>query len=661
MGRNRQGLLFPWIVSVTFRTIVLSWICTISSIDLVSAEFFVAPNGTGTGDGSFNDPWDLQTALNQPAIVTPGDVIWLRGGVYHRNNEVTKFTSNLSGAPAQPITVRQFPGERATIDGRIFQSNGGWVNYWGFEIMNSYSNRVTSESGPFPTAFQQLTADGRTEDLAAPGFDIRAPHIKLINLAIHDSIGGGISVWTNAIEPELYGNLIYHNGWQGCDRGHGHGLYIQSLEPSTAKVSDCLFFANLAYGIHATSDGPLVDNVVLEKNAVFFNGVLARRHQGNLLVGPFLGPARNPVLTKNFIYDRFGTSSDVNLGYSGGMSNAVVQENYFQTSVRFSENNEGLNLTNNTFLSNTLSLMRSNFPDNLYLNMMRPANNVVQVLTNKYDSGRAHVIVYNWENAETVAIDASSFLLQNLPFEVRNAQDYFGAPVLRGIFNGGFIELPMNNLPVSKPLAMNCPVSTGPEFNVFIIQPYVESINLNEAPVISAISDQTISQNYSSETISFEIQDTETSAEYLNLSVHCSNPTLVSNKNIQISGTGSNRLLTIVPQQNATGTANITLTVSDGFLNSSSSFNIAVIPGEPPPTTNQLRATLSIALLQTDISIRLNGVANADYSVQASTNLINWTFIGTISTDCAGLGFFSDAGLLDRNQRFFRARRTGQQ
>ena len=79
---------------------------------LLSNQFYVAPDGTPSGDGSINKPWNLQTALSQPAAVKPGDVIWVRGGTY-----VGNFQSSLSGTANSPIVVREFSGERATLDG----------------------------------------------------------------------------------------------------------------------------------------------------------------------------------------------------------------------------------------------------------------------------------------------------------------------------------------------------------------------------------------------------------------------------------------------------------------------------------------------------------------------------------------------------------------
>ena len=78
------------------------------------AEFFVSPTGTPQRDGSKQWPWDLQTALNQSTSIIPGDIIYLRGGVYNG-----QYSSKLSGSPGNPITVRSYPGEWAKLDGYV--------------------------------------------------------------------------------------------------------------------------------------------------------------------------------------------------------------------------------------------------------------------------------------------------------------------------------------------------------------------------------------------------------------------------------------------------------------------------------------------------------------------------------------------------------------
>src|SRR5206468_12234949 len=69
-------------------------------------QHYVAPTGSASGDGTLGNPWDLQTALNQPASVQPGDCIWLRGGTYSASG----FFNKLTGTASAPIIVRQYPG-----------------------------------------------------------------------------------------------------------------------------------------------------------------------------------------------------------------------------------------------------------------------------------------------------------------------------------------------------------------------------------------------------------------------------------------------------------------------------------------------------------------------------------------------------------------------
>ena len=88
-----------------------------------AADFYVSPTGTTStaqGTGTITNPWALQTGLSQPAVVHPGDTIWLRGGTYTGN-----FTSYLTGTASQPIIVKQYPGERAKLDGNVNPSQSG--------------------------------------------------------------------------------------------------------------------------------------------------------------------------------------------------------------------------------------------------------------------------------------------------------------------------------------------------------------------------------------------------------------------------------------------------------------------------------------------------------------------------------------------------------
>ncbi len=82
-------------------------------------EFYVSPNGRPAGDGTASRPWDLATALSGSKGIRPGDTIWLRGGTY-----AGTYRSRLTGTAQDPVLVRQYPGERAVIDGGNSNGNG---------------------------------------------------------------------------------------------------------------------------------------------------------------------------------------------------------------------------------------------------------------------------------------------------------------------------------------------------------------------------------------------------------------------------------------------------------------------------------------------------------------------------------------------------------
>ncbi len=546
---------------------------------LNAADHYVSPTGK-RGNGSIEKPWSLDAALRQPRKVKPGDTIWLRGGIYNHPQRMTKFESGLKGKEGAPITVRQYPGERAIINGNITHAIGGWVNYWGIEIMNSLPNRDTPETGPFPRAFFVPDSHGMPSAFAMSGFDLRAPNVKLINCVIHDCIGGGIGLSATASNAEIYGTLSFYNGWQGGDRGHGHGLYGQNTHKKTARIEESLFYANYALGMQATGTGPVVDNFHLEGNIFFHNSVLSRRHQGNLLIGPWEGKAQQITLIRNFIFDPSPSGSDCNLGYEGGIARAVIEGNYFQTPVRFSPNNEGVELRDNVFLADTHFLDQELHPANHFA-AATPQTNLVEVRPNRYEPGRAHIIVYNWEYRDSVAVNIKGLLPEGERFEVRSMQNFLGAPVLEGIYDGEPLILPMTPQPVAKPLTVGPPPSTAPAFHAFVLLPKPQPTGApNSPPRLSAIEDQVLRVNGATTPIPFEVSDPETPDHLLVLSIGSSEPALLPLNRIFLGGSGASRTLMMVPEAGQSGETTVTLSASDGIHAVTRTFRLTVNPGD---------------------------------------------------------------------------------
>ena len=106
--------------------------------------------------------------------------------------------------------------------------------------------------------------------------------------------------------------------------------------------------------------------------------------------------------------------------------------------------------------------------------------------------------------------------------------------------------------------------------------------NVNTYPTISDIVSQTINSVSNTGALTFTVSDAETEGSSLTLSASSSNTILVPDTNIVFSGSGADRTVTVTPASGKTGSATITLTVSDGSLSSNDTFVLSVTDGMAP-------------------------------------------------------------------------------
>jgi hypothetical protein len=423
--------------------------------DRGSQEWHVSPEGRRGHDGTAGAPLDLATVLSKDSPVQPGDTIWLHGGTYRGT-----FISEVAGAAGSPVIVRQWPGERATLDGAgsprdVLLVNGSWTWYWDFEITNSDPQRSSRKTGSWPDDLRR-----------GAGVTARGSHVKFINLVVHDTTGG-FGIWEDAVDTEAYGNLIYFNGWVAPDRGHGHGIYTQNALPATRLIRDNIIFDQFSHGIHAFgSERAALDNIVLAGNVAFNNGSLAGELARDILLGGG-SVAHNPVVRDNFTYG--GAQS--NIGYAAGCENGVVAGNYFGQGPFILAKCTPV-LDNNSFAGTVEPPdLRQEYPGNTFFDGSPPGT-MVRLRPNEYEPGRANLVVYNWERRASIQVDLSAACQNRLDrIEVRNAQDYFGAAVASGSCANPVVELPMADLKASSPVGRTpgAPGATAPEFAVFVV------------------------------------------------------------------------------------------------------------------------------------------------------------------------------------------------
>ena len=183
--------------------------------------------------------------------------------------ERTKASSSarLQEGAGHLIVVRGLPTERAIIDGSL-EVRGQYTEYWGLEVMNSDPDRDSDQPGPSPS------------DYARPvGVVVHGPGTKLINMVVHDA-RSGIGCWSTAVDAEIYGTIVYNNGWQGPDDGYGAGIMSQNKE-GTKTFADNVVFQQYKGGleVYGSSDADLV-GFHLDGNVAFFE-----RHAQHASVG----------------------------------------------------------------------------------------------------------------------------------------------------------------------------------------------------------------------------------------------------------------------------------------------------------------------------------------------------------------------------------------
>ncbi len=359
-----------------YGVLLLLWSCNI-----FATEWHVTVNGTPTGNGTLTAPWDIQTALNHPASVKPGDTIWLHQGDYKG-----RFVSRLNGTSGMDITVSSYPGELAVLDGEkpslipqtldisaesdsqlaVLNVIGGFVIFENFEITRKGANlRNTNSAG--------MQIIGGINHLSGE-------NCKFRNLVIYNTTGTGVGSWKSTAGSEFYGNIVYNNGWIASDRAHGPGFYVQNKSDQIRLIENNIIFNNYYKGIDVWSANTntasllvrdYVKNVTLHRNVIFNSSTPSPYrpaagiplHNDNIMIGTDdnagFNIARKIIISDNFLYhttnlDVSGTWYDgtsLTIGWNPGVpvQEVTVNNNFIvgRNPVVFFNHAKTLTFTNN--------------------------------------------------------------------------------------------------------------------------------------------------------------------------------------------------------------------------------------------------------------------------------------------------------------------------
>jgi hypothetical protein len=314
-----------------------------------NTEWHVKPlnhGGSPSGDGSETNPWDLETALNinvglSTPIIKGGDTVWLHNVPGY--NYVGRFTcplaGSITGSTINYITISSYPGEWAIIDGNtvgtttdpapnicpvansqpeefeniIYQEDlstyddddeldvdpvldvtGGYLIFKDFQVCftGNYNRRLLDSN---PSIFHKITGINHSPDTANAG-----KKSKFINLVVKNVPGVGLGSWKGAADSEIYGCIIYNNGYirfnsdeadvNGVYKvfGKGPGIYTQnsSTGANPRLIKNNIVHNNYDSGVlvWSATTNPTTDyirNYELCDNIIFNNANPGRRHNIN--------------------------------------------------------------------------------------------------------------------------------------------------------------------------------------------------------------------------------------------------------------------------------------------------------------------------------------------------------------------------------------------
>jgi hypothetical protein len=244
---------------------------------LPAPSYYVALSGSDDlpCSAATNPDTPKRTLNGAVGCLTPGSVLYVRGGVYAEQ----LWDAIPSGSSWDaPVTIAAYPGESATLqppDGadRVlhFQNNHQYIVIDGLVLdgvnVSSDAVKITYGSDPATAAHHIRIQNSEVKNAPGQGILDVGPngHNEFLNLRVHDNGGSAVSylqhgIYIAAPNDLVAGSNVYANA--------GYGIQIQYDWASGTVVRASAFHDNQVGGIVVAS-GPA--DVVLMNNLVFRN------------------------------------------------------------------------------------------------------------------------------------------------------------------------------------------------------------------------------------------------------------------------------------------------------------------------------------------------------------------------------------------------------
>lgn len=314
-------------------------------------EFHVFPidgksiQGSPNGDGSLNNPWDLQTALSQSSErVNGGDIIWLHSGTYNG-----RYKSTLKSTNSEFITVSAYKNDYVVLNGNVESKLKNVMEITGDKVI--FKNFDVTSLGDF-------SRNVKDEDFGrCAGINHLSGVAKFQNLKIYNNPGLGFGSWKSTGGSVIEDCIIFYNGYMGKNRGEGEGMYVQNKSDDTRIIMNNIIFENYYKGVEVWSaskghDYEFVKNVNLVDNIFFNNGLPSGTLRDNVIIATYdtrgINIAKHIKVLDNVFYQNIDFNDQKNYGNGvslaiGFRAGAMLEDITIENNIILGRNN-GLNL-----------------------------------------------------------------------------------------------------------------------------------------------------------------------------------------------------------------------------------------------------------------------------------------------------------------------------
>jgi parallel beta-helix repeat protein len=254
-----------------------------------TCSLYASANGSDGASGSSSAPF--ATVQHLADTLSAGQTGCVHAGTYTED-----VTVRHGGSAGAPLTITSFPGERATLVGRLWIHQGS--DYVTVSAMSlDGRNSSTLPSPDINSAHATFSANDVTNEHTAICFDV-----------------GSDTTYGRASDTLIQGNRIHDCG-PVPSNNMSHGIYVESSD--RAQILDNVIYNNADRGVQLYPDA---QGTVVERNVIDGNG------EGVMFSGDFGKASSNTVVANNTITNatlRADVESWYPSGNPAGTNNSV--------------------------------------------------------------------------------------------------------------------------------------------------------------------------------------------------------------------------------------------------------------------------------------------------------------------------------------------------